>query len=172
MKLQDAYFFDNDRTVIKAIYRDENDNEIVRHIPAQESNKKYQEFMNDMETITGGTNPIDKLHERTMNYFRESQQDFKDAVMAMAKENKMIYDIDNINSDIYKAVAATIFSGNFDPEKDKEKLFMYKLTLFEMDGIKKCKNRELKSELRKAQNIMDATEIAIKIVKDTSDTSE
>jgi len=171
MKLHDAYFFDNDRTVIKAIYRDKDNNEIVRHIPAQESNKKYQAFLNDMETISGNTGAIDKLHERTMNYLRESQSDFEEKVIQIAKERGLVHDIDNINTDIYKAVAAALF-GNFDPDNDKEKLFMYKLTLFEMDSIKNCKNRELKSELRKAQNLIDATEVAIKIVKDTSDTSE
>jgi hypothetical protein len=60
----------------------------------------------------------------------------------------------------------------FDPDKDKEKLFMFKLTLFEIEDIKNSKNRELKSQLRKAKNLIDAAEIAIKIVKDTSDTSK
>ena len=171
MKLHDAYFFDNDRTIIRTIYHDDENREIIRDIPAQESNSQYRKFISEMEEISGDTGPVDKLHERTMNYLRETQENFHEQVIQIAKERGLVHDIDNINTDIYKAVAAALF-GNFDPDNDKEKLFMYKLTLFEMDSIKNCKNRELKSELRKAQNLIDVTEIAIKIVKDTSDTSE
>lgn len=167
MRLHDAYFFDNDRTVIKAIYRDENDNETERHIPAQESNKKYQAFMNEMESRGG----IDRLHERTFEYLRESQSEFSNLVIQIAKERGLVYDIDNIDTDIFKAFAVVMFT-KFDPDKDKEKLFMFKLTLFEIEDIKNSKNRELKSQLRKAKNLIDTAEIAIKIVKDTSDTSK
>ena len=162
MKLHDAYFFDNDRTVIKAIYRDKDNNEIVRHIPAQESNKKYQAFMNDMETISGDTSAIDKLHERTMNYLRESQSDFEEKVITIAKERGLVHDVDNVNTDIYKIVAASLFR-DFDEEKDKAKLFLYKLTLFEMDFVKDFKDRELKKELRKSKTLIDATKIACEI---------
>jgi len=162
MKLHDAYFFDNDRTVIKAIYRDKDNNEIVRHIPAQESNKKYQAFMNDMETISGDTSAIDKLHERTMNYLRESQSDFEEKVITIAKERGLVHDIDNVSTDVYKIVAASLFK-DFDGEKEKQSLFLYKLTLFEMDFVKDCDDRDLKKELRKSKTLIDATKIACEI---------
>ena len=123
--------------------------------------------MNEMESRGG----IDRLHERTFEYLRESQSEFSNLVIQIAKERGLVYDIDNIDTDIFKAFAVVMFT-KFDPDKDKEKLFMFKLTLFEIEDIKNSKNRELKSQLRKAKNLIDAAEIAIKIVKDTSDTSK
>ena len=52
-------------------------------------------------------------------------------------------------------------------EEDKEKLFLYKLTLFENDVIKDSNNKELKASLRKAPDIISATKIAIQIAEDS-----
>ena len=56
--------------------------------------------------------------------------------------------------------------GPFDPEKDKEKLFMFKLKLFEVDKIKKSTNRETKAKLRKAETIMEAIKSAVEILEE------
>ena len=83
----------------------------------------------------------------------------------------MIYDVDAINTDIYKALASSIFAP-FNPDEDKEKLFMCKLQLFEVESIKKSTNRDLKTKLRKSQTILEAIKTAIEIVENTSDITE
>ena len=60
----------------------------------------------------------------------------------------------------------------FNPEEDKEKLFMFKLQLFELDQIKSSTNKIKKAELRKSKSIMEALKVAIDIVESISDTSE
>ena len=45
----------------------------------------------------------------------------------------------------------------------KNTLFVFKLKLFEQDFIKNCKNRKLKSSLRKSENIREAIKTAIEI---------
>ena len=49
---------------------------------------------------------------------------------------------------------------------------MYKLQLFETEQIKSSSDRQSKTELRKANSILQATKIAIKIVESNSDTTE
>ena len=57
-------------------------------------------------------------------------------------------------------------------EEDKEKLFMYKISLFEADLIKNCTDKELKTKLRRTKNIVEATKAAIAIVESMADTTE
>ena len=72
---------------------------------------------------------------------------------------------------MYKALVEALLAP-FDPEKDKEKLFMTKLQIFEVDAIKKSKNKELKKELRKSKTILDAFALAIQIAKDEPEVEE
>ena len=53
----------------------------------------------------------------------------------------------------------------FNKEEDKEKLFLYKLSLFEVSEIKESKSSVKKKKLRQAKNILEATKIAISIVE-------
>ena len=46
-------------------------------------------------------------------------------------------------------------------QRDKEKLFLYKLQLFETDAIKKSRKTKKKKELRQAKTIKEATLIAL-----------
>ena len=76
----------------------------------------------------------------------------------------MIYDFDESHTDVFKAIAQVLF-GKFDPEKDKEKLFLYKLQLFEVDTIKSSKNSAKKKKLRQAVSMVDATKIALSMIE-------
>jgi hypothetical protein len=162
MILKDAYFFNDERSVIKAIYMDKNENEIIKHIPAQENNAQYRKLLEQVKTFSEDTNPVDMLHERTAKYLTRSRNQFKDTVVAIAKEQGLVYDIDAIDTEIYKVIAKALFK-DFDEEKEKQSLFLYKLTLFEMDFVKDCNDRDLKKELRKAKNLIDTTKIACEI---------
>ena len=43
---------------------------------------------------------------------------------------------------------------------------MFKLKLFEVEKIKKSKNREVKAGLRKAENLMEAIKAAVEILEE------
>ena len=76
----------------------------------------------------------------------------------------MIYDFDEQNTDVYKAFVQVLFS-DFDPERDKEKLFLYKLQLFEADQVKKSKSTSKKKQLRQAKTMIEATKVALSMVE-------
>ena len=159
-----AHFANNERTVAAVLWVTPDGKETrEEYVEAKEGDDAWENLLKHIS--------IDQLHENTYKHIREQNQLFEDQVVAIAKERGMIYDIDSINTDIYKAISAAIFAP-FDPEVDKEKLFMFKLQLFEVESIKNSKNKELKSTLRKAPNLMDAIKIAIQIVEETSDTKK
>lgn len=157
MEFLTAYFANNERTIAKAIYIDENGDEVPFVMSAEEGNPQWEKVL---EKLT-----IDQIHENTYANIKIVEDTYKSEVIAIAKERGMIYDIDQLNTDLHKAITAWIFE-KFDPETDKEKLFAVKLQLFEFDDIRNSDNRELKSKLRKAETVMDAVYFAIKIVKE------
>lgn len=106
---------------------------------------------------------IDTIHENTFNKFRRENEAFTKTMIDIGKANDMIYDQDGVNSNMYEQVVNTIFS-EFVEEDHKEKLFMMKLQLFEMESIKSSKDRETKAKLRKAKNFVDAVKYAALIL--------
>lgn len=164
-KFIDAYFTNNEKTVITSLWEDKDGETIEAAIPAEDDNPLWKELLN-MPDIT-----IDSLHERTYKYIREQRAIFEDQIITIGKREGLIYDVDNINTDIYKAIAHCVFS-DFNEEDDKEKLFMYKISLFEADLIKNCKDKKLKTALRRTKNIVEATKAAITIVESMADTTE
>lgn len=152
-----AHFTNNERTIVESLWVDPKTNEIREYtLEAVEGNEDWETLLKHID--------IDTLHESTYKHIREQNQMFENQVIAIAKERGMVYDVDAINTDIYKAIGSAIFAP-FDPEQDKEKLFMYKLQLFEVEAIKESKNKELKSKLRKAKDLLESTKIAVQIVE-------
>jgi hypothetical protein len=152
-----AHFTNNERTIVESLWIDPKTKEIREYtLEAVEGNEDWETLLKHID--------IDTLHESTYKHIREQNQMFENQVIAIAKERGMVYDVDAINTDIYKAIGSAIFAP-FDPEQDKEKLFMYKLQLFEVEAIKESKNKELKSKLRKAKDLLESTKIAVQIVE-------
>ena len=58
--------------------------------------------------------------------------------------------------------------GKDDDGDSKNNLFVFKLKLFELDFVKECKKRKLKSDLRKAENIRQAIKVAIDIFEQSN----
>ena len=67
-------------------------------------------------------------------------------------------------------IAHAIFA-DFNEEEDKERLFLFKLELFELDSIKKSKSRNLKSKLRKSKNLLEAIKAAVAIAEESKKTT-
>jgi hypothetical protein len=163
-------FTDNARTVCEVLWKNvdetaENYESIVAvSCEASDSDELWRELLTVVD--------IDTIHENTYNYIKEQDAIYKDQVIKIAKERGLIYDIDSVNNDIYKPLVEFTF-GTFNPEKDKEKLFMLKLQLFELDPIKSSSDRAAKAALRKAPDIITALKYAIDIfsAQSTEETS-
>ena len=160
-KYSTAHFTNNERTEIEALFMDaENstDEELVLvpfNIEAKEGDADVEWLLTKVD--------IDTIHENTFNKFRRENEAFTKTMIDIGKANDMIYDQDGVNSNMYEQVVNTIFS-EFVEEDHKEKLFMMKLQLFEMESIKSSKDRETKAKLRKAKNFVDAVKYAALIL--------
>ena len=162
MEFLTAYFANNERTVAKAIYVNDEGNEIPFIVSAEKGNPQWEKILEKVS--------IDQLHENTYKYIKQSEENYKAQVMSIAKERGMLLDIDAANTDSMKALLGIIFEEpkfekSSDERKHKEKLFALKLALFEFDSIRESKNRDLKTQLRKAENMIDAMFIGLQLAK-------
>lgn len=154
-----AHFSDNEKTTVESYWVTPDGKETrVEYIEAKEGDPNWENLLTHID--------IDELHEATYKQIRAQNEAFEDDVIKIAKERGMVYDFDEQNTDVYKAFVQVMF-GNFDPEKDKEKLFLYKLQLFEEDHIKNNTNKSQKTRLRKAKTLLEATRIAIELYENT-----
>ena len=151
-ELLTAHFKDNERTTVEVLWVDPETNQLTEeYIEAKEGDAAWEHLLT---LIT-----IDQLHENTYKFIKEQKQQLDDYIMQLAKDQGMIYDIDNVNTEMYKAASNLIFKS-FDPKEDKEALFMYKLSLFENEIINGSKNRSAKAKIRKAKTLVEATRLA------------
>ena len=148
-----AHFSNNERTVA-TVYWGNKDETIEEIVKAEEDNPAWDRLLSHMD--------IDTLHEMTYKHIHDQHLAFEENVIRVAKSRGFIYDIDDINSDVYKLITKSLFK-EFDSIKDKEKLFMLKLELFEIDKIRESKDREMKMKLRKAESIVEALSVACEI---------
>ena len=150
-----AHFCNDKRTLVETHW-EKNGERVSQYIEADENSKAWKTLLTHMD--------IDDLHESTYKHIKAQNDAFEDTVIHIAKQRGMIYDFDEQNTDVYKAFVQVLFS-DFDPERDKEKLFLYKLQLFEVEHVKNSKSTKKKKELRQAKSILEATKIALSMMK-------
>jgi hypothetical protein len=162
LKFITARFTNNERTTVEVTWEDPEENLVATYHEAIEGDAAWEEILTHID--------VDTLHENTYNYIRTTQQEYKKRVLEYAKQDGLLYDIDTHESGVYKVLVEKLFS-DFDPETNKEDLFMVKLQIFEQPAIKQSKDRKKKADLRKAKTIREAIKAAIEIA-DTSGTKE
>lgn len=152
-----AYFRDNDRKSIISFWEDpDNAGQLVEF--SLEATEESVEFKELLEHVS-----MDEIHENTWTYIKDSEQAFKDQVIEIAKERGWLINMDDGGtSDFHKVIVDMIFEP-YDEEIHKEKLFFFKIQLFERDFIKECKDKGIKKELRRAKTPIEALKIAIEI---------
>tara|TARA_B100000886_G_C20404118_1_gene483911 strand:- start:470 stop:964 length:495 start_codon:yes stop_codon:yes gene_type:complete len=152
-----ANFSNDERTIVESYWTTPDGKETrVEYIEAKDGDPNWENLLTHID--------IDSLHEATFKQIKQNRKAFEDEVIEIAKKEGLIYDISSVNSQLYKAIVNTIFSP-FDKEKDKEKLFMFKLELFEVPEIRLSKDRDLKAKLRKSSNMIDCIKYATEIVQ-------
>jgi hypothetical protein len=148
-----AHFSNNERTIVTSYWGNAGET-IEITVKAEEGNENWATLLEYVD--------IDTLHEWTYKHIRDQVEAYENQVIRIAKERGMIYDINDIDSQLYEVLAKILFK-EYDHKKDKEKLFMFKLQLFELDFVKQCTDNDLKRNLRKAENFIDAISITIEI---------
>lgn len=144
-----AHFSNNERTTVEVYWCDDKGEDIqVEYIEANEKDAAWQDLITHIS--------IDQLHENTYKHIRKQNDMFEKQVIAIAKKNGMVHDINTDRGAALKVATETLFK-EFSEEELKENLFVYKLNLFENEVIKSSKDRTLKSAIRKAKTIVEAT---------------
>ena len=159
LEISTAHFTNNERTEIEVIlFAEESTEDDVVLIPY---NIEAKDGDADYEWLISKIN-IDQIHENTFNKFRKENEQYKENIVAVGKEMGLIFDDKGVDTNLYDALVETLFAPFV--EKDmKEKLFLMKLKLFDMDAIKSSKNRELKAKLRKSKDFMSTIKYATMI---------
>jgi hypothetical protein len=163
--VKSAFFRDSARTVVEVVWEhlDTEEQDQVEYInaaidsegAAPEASPEWSNLLKHIDIAT--------LHKNTGNYILDQQRAFEDQVEAIAKKKGMVF-----SSDKTHPVVETLFKK----EATKEDLFLYKLQLFELAAIKASKDRTAKALLRKANNMIEITKYAIKIIDDENEKQE
>jgi len=159
LEISTAHFTNNERTEIEVMLFSEDSTEddavlIPYNIEAKDGDADYEWLISKID--------IDQIHENTFNKFRRENEEFRENIIATGKEMGLIFDDNGVNSNLYEALVDTLFEPFV--EKDmKEKLFVMKLKLFEVEAIKSSKDRELKAKLRKSKDFLSAIKYATMI---------
>jgi len=153
-----AMFANNEKNIIESHWQSEdNDNEVrIEFCPAEDGDEVYEEIKKHMD--------IETIHDETYEAIKAQDRVYREAILELAKQEGYVWDIQDLETDtkiehIFKIATKAIFEDT-DAALEKEKLFLYKLQLFEVGKIKGSKDTALKKKLRQAKTVIEATKIA------------
>jgi len=152
-----AHFSNNERTIVEAFWTD-GKVERVEYIEAKEGDHNWESLLKHID--------IDALHEATYKYIKDTQNAFRNQAIQIAKDQGILQDFQD-KTVVNDMIVKMLFEKD-DSSDSKNTLFVLKLKLFELEFVKNCKTRKLKSDLRKAENILQAIKIAIEIFEQSN----
>lgn len=155
LKFITARFCNNDRTTVEATWEDPEKNIVATYHEAVDGDPAWEEILTYID--------LDIIHENTYQYIKKTQREVINLALEVAKDQNLIGNVAEMARHIFK---------EFDPENDKELLFTYKINLFSLELIKNCTDKTLKSKLRKAKTIIEATSIACQMAESTLATNQ
>ena len=159
----EAYFTDNHKKTIRSYWRDTTQVGDVLEEMIIEADPDDASFQMLLQSVS-----IDEIHSNTWYYIRNSQEALKQEVVAIAKENGWLYNLEDGGRNSFHSMFVDFLFSEAKDAEEKEKLFFLKLELFEKDQIKSCKDKELKKALRRSTTVVDAVDLAIQILKKNS----
>ena len=158
-----ATFIDNERKNIEVLLRSDDGLKVYSHI--LEYNPKHPSCKELLKVCS-----LDELHENTWSKKKEEVKLFEDSVIRVAEKTGIIKKLLKISK---RAEAEDFFQAIFDflltdKKEHIDRLFNFKLHLFEQDVIKKSKNEKVKSNIRKAKTPLGAFKEFIKIWEESN----
>lgn len=146
--LKSAYFTDNAKTVVNVVWAHDTEDDVMENLIASIDKdgrdvKGSKAWNNLLKYIT-----IDELHKNTYEYFKSLREEYERNVIIIAKREGIIED--TRHKDGFDIILETIAK-----EIDEETLFKFKLKVFDIESVKKCDDRSIKAEIRKAKSIAE-----------------
>ena len=151
-----AMFSNDEKNIVESYWQNENDEVRVEFCPAEDGDEVYEMVKQHVD--------IETLHDETYEHIKAQDRIYREAILSIAKQDGYVWDIKDLETDnkiehLFKITTKAIFE-DADAALEKEKLFLYKLQLFELDKIKDSKDSALKKQLRQAKTVIEATKIA------------
>ena len=143
----DAYFIDDERQNIEILHTNEDRTKVHSTIvPFDEKNHIYK-ALNKIRSL-------EDLHETTYARKKEERQLFVDQVKRIAEnEGLMNKVIENVDTDFFRMLFEFLLS---DKQEHIDRLFNFKINIFEQDMVKNSKNEEAKTAIRKSKTPLEA----------------
>jgi hypothetical protein len=119
-------------------------------LPADENDAQFKALLEKFS--------YDEIMEMTYVYNKNAEKAFEEQVLAIArKTGKLNLEGVEVVSEefVSKFIDIMFLEKGIAENEIKELLFKTKLRLFELDQVKKSKNRDLKSKLRKAKTLKE-----------------
>ena len=153
-----AYFIDNERKNIECLLKSDVDKVYTQIIPFDEKNDMYKMLMN---IVT-----LDDIHEVTYEKKKEERKIFEQKVKEIAQKEGLIKQIiENVDTDFFKLLFDFLQS---DKKEHIDRLFNFKIFIFEQDVVKKSKNETAKTAIRKSKTPLEALDNYLIIWKESN----
>jgi hypothetical protein len=154
-----ASFIDTERKNIEILLKDDEETKVYPYI--LEYNPDNPICKELLEICS-----LDQLHENTWQKKKDERRDFESMVKKVAvKEGLLKRIIENVDSDFFKLLMDFFLS---DKQEHIDRLFNFKIFLFEQDTVKNSKNEEVKTAIRKSKTPLEALDNFIIIWKESN----
>ena len=154
-----AIFIDNERKNIEVLLKSDDGKAVNPFILEYDPNNSICKELLSVVTL-------DQLHENTYIKKQEERKQFEKVVKKVAqKEGLLKKIIENVDSDFFKLLMDFLLSNK---QEHIDRLFNFKIFLFEQDIVKNCKNEDLKTAIRKSKTPLEALDNFILIWKESN----
>ena len=158
----DAYFVDENYKTVESLWYSTEENVTRPYtVVADDSDKAWKKFLETPIDASGRCVTIDDLMERTYTRNKEIEAAIEESLLkAMNIKDEFISEThntitkDSMNS-LVKALLTLDNRAESTEEQNKERLFLFKLAIFEYEEFAKVKDKELKRNIRKAQTAIE-----------------
>ena len=149
-----AHFIDNERKNIEVLLKSDDGTAVNPYILEYDvDNSICQELLKLCS--------LDQLHENTYSKKQEERKAFVNQVKTIAQKEGLIkHIIEEVNPKFIELMMDFLLSNK---KEHIDRLFNFKIYLFEQDIVKNCKDQSLKSSIRKAKTPLEALKIYIQL---------
>ena len=156
-----AHFIDNERKNIEVLLKSEDETAVNPYILEYDvDNPTCQELLKLCS--------LDQLHENTYTKKQEERKVFVNQVKKIAQKEGLIkHIIEEVNPKFIELMMDFLLSNK---KEHIDRLFNFKIYLFEQDIVKNCKDSSKKTAIRKAKTPLEALKIFIQLWEDSNKT--
>ena len=154
-----ASFIDNERKTIEVLLKSDDGKAVNPFILEYDPNNSICKELLSVVTL-------DELHEITWEKKKDERKNFESMIKKVAvKEGLMKRITEDIDSDFFKLLMEFLLSNK---QEHIDRLFNFKIFLFEQDIMKNSKNEDLKTAVRKSKTPLEALDNFILIWKESN----